>query len=152
MATNKAFEFAKSNPILTGVGTLAVGFILYRVIKRITDPAERIPPKPPVPEIPPAERKYTYPSEQYFEWADSLQQAFTGAFTDNDRVRTIMGYMKTKGDVVALISAYGRRVITTPFGWDSSPMTLSQSITDEMSKSDIEKYVNVPLSRTGFKF
>jgi hypothetical protein len=57
-----------------------------------------------------------------------------------------------KGDVVALISAYGRRVIGSGFGWDSNPMTLSQAITDEMSKSDIEKYVNIPISKTGFKF
>lgn len=152
MATSKAFEFAKANPIITGVGTLALGFVLYRVIKRITNPAEKIPEKPPIPPIPPVERKYSYSSEQYAEWADSLQQAFSGAFTDNDRVRTIMNYMKTKGDIVALISAYGRRVYTTPFGFDSDAMTLSQAITDEMSKSDIEKYVNVPLSKTGFKF
>lgn len=152
MASNKVFEFAKANPIITGVGTLAVGFILYRVIKRLTSPEERIPPKPPIPEIPPAERKYSYSSEQYAEWADSLQQAFSGGGTDEDRVRTIMQYMKTKGDVVALISAYGRRVIGTGYGWDSEPMTLSQVITDDMSKSDIEKYVNIPLSKTGFKF
>ena len=152
MGESKLYDFAKRNPVLTGVGTLTVGFIIYRVVKRITSPDEKIPPKPPIPEIPPAERKYSYSSEQYAEWADSLQQAFDGAFTDNDRVRTIMGYMKTKGDVVALISAYGRRVIASPYLWDTEPMTLSQSITYEMSKSDIEKYVNIPLSKTGFKF
>jgi len=152
MAESKLYDFARRNPVLTGVGTLTVGFIIYRVVKRITSPEERIPPKPPIPEIPPAERKYSYSSEQYAEWADSLQQAFDGAFTDNDRVRTIMSYLKTKGDVVALISAYGRRVIASPYLWDTEPMTLSQSITYEMSKSDIEKYVNIPLSKTGFKF
>jgi hypothetical protein len=152
MAQNKFYDFAKRNPVITGVGTLTVGFIIYRVVKRLTSPEERIPPKPPIPEIPPAERKYSYSSEQYAEWADSLQQAFDGAGTDEDRIRTIMQYMKTKGDVVALISAYGRRVVSSGFGWDSSPMTLSQAITDEMSKGDIEKYVNIPISKTGFKF
>lgn len=152
MATNKVFEFAKANPIITGVGTLAVGFVLYRVIKRATDPKERIPPKPPIPPIPPAERKYSYPSEQYAEWADALQIAFDGGGTDNNRVRAIMSQMKTKGDVVALISAYGRRAHGTGFGWDTDPLTLAGALTYEMYASDIEKYVNIPLSKTGFKF
>ena len=152
MATSKAFEFAKQNPIITGVGTLAVGFVLYRVIKRATDPKEKIPVKPDLPPIPPAEKKYSYPSEQYAEWADSLQAAFDGAFTDNKRVRQIMSQLKTKGDVVALISAYGRRAHGTGFGWDTDPLTLSGAITYEMLPSDIEKYVNIPLSKTGFKF
>ena len=152
MAQSKLYDFASKNPILTGVGSLAVGYALYRVIKRLTTAGEMIPPKPPIPPIPPAERKYSYTAEQYAEWADSLQAAFDGLGTDNDRVKSIMSYMKTKGDVVALINAYGRRVFGTGYGWDTDAMTLSQSLTYEMSPSAIDKYVNVPISKTGFKF
>lgn len=151
MVTGKISQFAKQNPVVTGVGTLAVAFFAYRLVSKILN-REQIPEKPPLPPIPPTERKYSYPSEQYLEWADALQKAFDGAFTDNDRVKSIMSYMKTKGDVLALINAYGRRVISTPYFIDSDAMTLSQTITDEMSVKDIDKYVNVPLSRTGFKF
>jgi hypothetical protein len=149
---SKIIDFAKRNPVVTGVGTLVVGYTTYKVINRLINPAEKIPERPPIPPIPPAERKYSYTAEQYPEFADALEEAFDGAFTDNKRVKSVMEKMKTKGDVVALISAYGRRVITTPFGFDSDAMTLARTISYEMDTSDIEKYVNIPLSRTGFKF
>jgi hypothetical protein len=149
---SKFIDFAKRNPVITGVGTLVVGYTTYKVINRLINPAEKIPERPPIPPIPPAERKYSYTAEQYPEFADALEEAFDGAFTDNKRVQSVMEKMKTKGDVVALISAYGRRVITSPFGFDTDAMTLARTISYEMDTSDIEKYVNIPLSRTGFKF
>jgi hypothetical protein len=149
---SKIIDFAKRNPVVTGVGTIVIGYTTYKVINRLINPKEKIPERPPIPPIPPAERKYSYPAEQYPEFADALQQAFTGSGTDEKRISSIMGKMKTKGDVVALISAYGRRVITGAWGFDTDAMTLAQTITDEMDTKDIEKYVNIPLSRTGFKF
>ena len=150
--TSYFLDFAKQNPVITGVGTLVVGYTLYKVVGKIFKKGDDIPPKPPIPPIPPAERKYTYVAEAYPEYADNLKEAFDGIGTDNTAVARIMGKMKTKGDVVALISAYGKRIITSPYGWDTNPMSLSETISYEMSSSDIEKYVNAPLSKTGFQF
>lgn len=144
-------QFYKNQTKTAVVITVVLGFAAYRVVNKILN-KEVIPERPPIPPIPPAERKYSYTAEQYPEFADALEEAFDGAFTDNDRVKSIMEKMKTKGDVVALISAYGKRTITNPFGFDTDAMTLARTITYEMDASDIEKYVNVPLSRTGFKF
>jgi hypothetical protein len=151
MNTKKLTQYAKQNPLATGIVGIVAVYATRKIFMSIFR-GESIPERQPIPPIPASEKKYSYSSEQYTEWADALQQAFDGAFTDNDRVAKIMSFQKTKGDVFALVNAYGRRVIATPYFIDSDAMTLAQTLTYEMTTKDIDKYVNIPLSRTGFKF
>lgn len=151
-----AKDFVKSNPIVSIGGTALILFVGYRLIRKyINKPIIPIvPPIPPVPGEPiePSQKKYTYLAQQYADFADNIADACSGPGTDENMIKNIMEKMVTKADVLALIDAYGRRAISTPYGWDTDAMTLSQTLKYELSADDINVYVNQPLKRTGYKF
>lgn len=144
----------KNNPIPVTAGVLVLGFIGYRLIKKVTN-KERIPVVPPIPspsDTPSGKNKYTYGSQQYSDFAKSLYNAMDGAGTAEDKIAEVFGKLKTYEDVLALIDAYGVRKLSTPYGWDSDAMTLSEALEYEMDASEINMYVNTPLKKTGYKF
>lgn len=158
----KADNFIKrafvQNPITASVASAAILFFGYRFLRKVTTPGGNIPivptPTPPPVNPPEPEQKtYTYLAQQYGDFADALETAFDGTGTYLKDVRAVMSKMKTKSDVLALINAYGRRAIKSAWQlWDTDPMTLAQTIDDEISSSDKETYVNIPLQKTGYKF
>jgi len=152
MKANTTKEFISKNPLFTTVMVAGVSFGLYRVYKKIFN-KQSIPIVPPIPPVPDGKgNKYSYISQQYADFADGLADAMSGAGTDEKQVRVIMTKMKTRDDILALIDQYGKRSISTPYGFDSDPMTLAQTFNYEMDAKDIETYVNTPIKRTGYKF
>jgi len=156
MAANYAKSFFKQNPIVTFVGGGLILFVVYRLIRKaINKPVIPIvPPIPPVPGEPtePEQKKYTYLAQQYADFAQTIADASSGAGTDETAIKSVFDKLKTKADVLALIDAYGRRAISTPYGWDTEPMNLSQTLKYELSADDLEIYVNAPMRKTGYKF
>jgi hypothetical protein len=149
---NTVKKLAISNPIVTTVIVAGVSFGAYRLYKSIFN-KNRIPIVPPIPPVPEGKgNKYSYISQQYADFADALADAMSGAGTDENQIKNILSKMKTRDDVLALIDQYGKRSITSPYGWDTSPMTLSQSFNYEMDANEIEIYVNNPIKKTGYKF
>jgi hypothetical protein len=139
-------------PVVTSVVALGVVFLGYRVIsKAIAKP--KVPDRPVIPPVPTkGQNKYTFGASEYLDKADVLASAFYPWGTDNTPIKSVFSSLRTYDDVLALIDAYGKRPVRTVFGWDSSPMTLAQTLYDEMSVSLIDELVNVPLKRTGYKF
>lgn len=151
-----ARDFFKQNPVVSIIGGGALAFITFRVVKNVIF-KEKIPVLPIIPPVPveptePGQKKYTYLAQQYADFAQSLFDAMSGPGTDEEAIRRIMARMQTKADVLALIVAYGRRKLTTPYGWSSDPMTLNQSFVYELETEDLETYVNAPIRKTGYKF
>lgn len=158
-----AKSFFKQNPVVSIVGISVVGFLGYRLIRKITRGGNVIPIIPPiVPPSPtpvePEQKKYTYLAQQYADFADKLFTAMTGSIwsgnagTDEKTIANVCKAMKTKADVLALIDAYGRRALTSPYGWDTDAMTLAQSFKYEMDDAEIDSVVNANLKQTGYKF
>ena len=157
MARQYAKDFFKANPITTVVGGAVIGFVVFRLIKKWTKPGQIIPIVPPIPPTPdqptePEQKKYTYLSQQYSDFADAIATACSGPGTYEEDIEAVMKKMRTKADVLALINAYGRRAIRSQWGWDTDPMTLSQTLKDELSAEYLETYVNRPLRPTGYQF
>lgn len=165
MATKITYakDFFKQNPITTIIGGGLILFIGYRMLRKAVKPGPIIPIPPPItppPPVPsePTQKQYTYLAQQYSDFADKLFDAMSGSIwtgeagTDTKTIANVMKQMKTKADVLALIDAYGRRALTTPYGWDTDPLTLSQSFKYEMEDSEIDSVVNANIRTTGYKF
>jgi hypothetical protein len=157
-----AKDFFKQNPVVSVIGAGVVGLIAYRVIKNVLF-KEKIPVLPVIPPVPdqptePEQKKYSYIAQQYADFAQTLFDAMTGSIwggnagTDETAIQRVMQKMNTKADVLALITAYGRRKLTTPYGWSTDPMTLKQSFDYELEPDELEMYVNAPIRKTGYKF
>jgi hypothetical protein len=168
-------EFAKENPIIT-VAIAGALFLTGRYVYKQIFPSKK-PPTPtptpvtpsPTPPLPPSPTPapspspgggttprqptggYNYDAYQYRDWADALEEAFDGGGTNMKSVVRVMGFMKTRADVLALIEAYGKRSITSPYLWDTDTMTLTQTIEYECSASNINE-INDALKRTGYQF
>lgn len=154
-------DFAVQNPIATVAIVGVVGFFGYRGVKKLLRPKPEIPVVPPIPTpgTTPggkgARTNYTYGAQQYSDYADLLFRAFDSPSydpTDEKAIANVMSKMKSYDDVLALIDSYGKRSQKTWYGGETDPMSLSETIYDELSAPDIEKYVNTPLKRTGYKF
>ena len=138
----------------------AIGGSLLLLIYFLTrKTADTIPDTPDIDEVPnkPNRNKatqYTYGATQYLNFADTLFNAMNGTGTNEESIKRVMASMKTYDDVLALITAYGKRKWNVWEFWDINPqpMTLAEALESELSTSDIEKYVNIPLDKTGFKF
>ena len=156
-------DFAKANPITT----IVIGGVLFFVIRgQVLKLFGKNPPKPqptPIPPVPPPTPTptptpspgggggYSYDSAQYNDWADTLQEAFDGAGTNMDTVLRVYGNMKNRMDILALHDAYGSRKITSPYGWDTSAMTLPQTIDYECSAGNITD-INATIKKTGYQY
>lgn len=158
-----AKSFFKENPVVTIVGGTLVVFLAYRLIRKVTRGGNVIPVVPPiVPPSPspvePEQKKYTYLAQQYADFADKLFTAMDGSIwsasagTDEKTIANVCKAMKTKADVLALIDAYGKRALTTPYGWDTDAMSLSESFKYEMDDAEIDSVVNANLKQTGYRF
>jgi len=151
-------DFAKTNPVTTVVIGGVLFFIIRAQIKKLLKPA---PPEPkplpiPVPEPTPTpspggSKTYSYDSEQYNNWADTLQEAFNGLGTDWSTVKRVFSYMKNRFDILALIDSYGKRAITSPYGWSTGAMNLNQTMSYELDDSEITE-INQLIKNTGYKF
>jgi hypothetical protein len=160
-------DFAKQNPVFTlalAGGTFLAARYVY---KRFLKPAPPLPPAPPPvpPPLPPSPSPtpgggstpaiptggYSYDANQYSDWADTIKSALDGAGTDEKPVLRIMGYMKTRADVLALVEAYGKRSLKSPYQfWDTDPMTLGESLQYDMPEYVDE--VNQIIRKTGYRF
>jgi len=140
----------KDNKYIFPVGGAALlALLLFRKKENIPS----IPPITPPPAIPPSQKnKYTFGAQQYADFAQALFNAMYEWGTDENAIKNVMAKMVTYADVLALIDAYGTRKVKTAFGWDSKPMTLAETLTEELDTSDIQEYVNTPLKKTGYKF
>lgn len=163
-------DFAKQNPVTTiaiAGGLFLTGRYVYKRFLKPEPPAPKPlppvpPPAPPTP-LPEPPRPspgggssgrsggYSYDAYQYSDWADVIQQAVDGAGTYEEPIFRVMRYMKTRMDVLALIEAYGKRAIKSPYQlWDTDPMTLPQTL-----EYDVAEYIdeiNEIIKKTGYQF
>ena len=159
-------DFAKQNPITTIVIGGVLFFVIRAQVKKIIDKAKPKPPRPtpvPIPPVPPPtpvptptptptpNTGYSYDSAQYNDWADQLQSAFDGPGTGWETCERIYRMMKNRMDILALHDAYGSRVITTPYGWDSNSMTLPQTLEYEFSPGNFTD-LNAIIKKTGYQY
>lgn len=139
---------------------IAIGTSLIVLIYFLTrKTADTIPDTPEIDDIPnkPNNRtgtQYTFGATQYLNFADTLFTAMDGVGTNEESIKRIMSQLKTYDDVLATIKAYGKRKWSKWELWDINPkpLTLAEALESELSASDIDKYVNTPLNRTGYKF
>jgi len=94
-------------------------------------------------------QRLTHPATQYFIYADALYTAMNSdwynpfsAGTDETSIMEVMADMKSDLDVMELIKAFGKK----------DGYSLGDWLTDELSSSYKEFYVNEPLRRNGVKF
>jgi hypothetical protein len=155
-------DFTKTNPVTSIVIGGVLFFVVRAQIKRLFDEK---PPKPsPIPPVPlptpvptPPNPQggggsgYSYDSAQYDDWAGSLQEAFDGIGTNFDTLKRIYSKMKVRFDILALNDAYGKRAITSPYGWDTSPMSLPETLDYELSSKEIAQ-INDIIKKTGYSY
>lgn len=91
----------------------------------------------------------SYTTFEYETMASNLYTAMKGAGTNEAAIRAVMNKMKNDLDVYALIDAFGTRDAAWPSSWSG---TLSDWLIDELSTSDLEKYVNSVLKSKGISF
>jgi hypothetical protein len=156
-------DFAKANPVTTIVIGGVLFFVIRAQVKKLLEPKPPEPkPIPPVPEPTPAPNPvpnpqggggggYSYDSAQYDDWASGLQAAFDGIGTNFSTLKRIFGKMKVRFDLLALNNAYGKRVITTPYGWDSSAMSLPETLDYELDAKEIAE-INDIIKKTGYSY
>jgi hypothetical protein len=155
---NQVKKIVSNYPVTSGIVGLAILFFGGKAIKKALKPKPYIPPVPPIPTPSPTPNqasKYSYGAQQYADFADIIYDACEGWGTNEESIGRVMAAMKTYDDVLALIDAYGRREVPvfSSYSWTAtSPMTLAQTFKSELSAADLEKYVNYPLRRTGYKF
>ena len=148
----KVRNFIKTRPIETTIIVAGLGFGATKLYKTLFS-KNRIPIVPPIDPVPQGKgNKYSYISQQYADFADSLNDAMSGLGTDEKLISSVMSKMKTRDDILALIDQYGKRSVKTPYGWSSDPMSLSQTFIYELDSNEIELYVNNPIKKTGYKF
>ncbi len=71
-------------------------------------------------------RKISYPLSYYPLWANELFEAMDGAGTNEDVIYKIFGKLKTKDDVLQLITAFGVK----------DDETLTQWLVDDLGEDD----------------
>lgn len=160
-------DFAKQNPITTIVIGGVLFFVIRGQIRKLLKPTPPAPKPIPIPPVPPPTPTptptpspgggYSYDSAQYSDWADALQEAMSGSFwtgeagTDMDAILRIYGKMKNRMDILALHDAYGKRKITSPYGWDTDAMTLPQTLQYELSDGNFAD-LNNTIKKTGYQY
>jgi hypothetical protein len=145
-------QFIVKNPLFSTVIVAGLSFGAWRLYKNVFN-KERIPIVPPIPPVPEGKgNKYSYISQQYADFADNLEDAMSGAGTDENAIKNIMSKMQTRDDVLALIDQWGKRALQSPYGFDTNPKTLSQAFYYEMDTKEMDIYVNTPIKKTGYKF
>jgi hypothetical protein len=139
-------------PITTSVIAVGLAFVGIKAIRKAMN-KPKVPDRPQITPVPSkGQNKYTFGASEYLDKADVLASAFYPWGTDDEPIKAVFSSMRTYDDVLALIDAYGKRPVRTIYGWESSPMTLAQTIYDEMDTPLIEKIVNTPIKKTGYKF
>lgn len=91
----------------------------------------------------------SYPLSQYMTWADQLETDMQYMGTYPDDIYSIMEKMKTNGDVLQLIKAFGKRDIY--FFGGANNFTLPQALTDELSEGWITE-INELFSSKGIVY
>lgn len=137
----------------------AIGGSLLAIVYFLTRNKEIIPIVPPIPPVPPKPdnkqgTQYTYGAQQYLNFAESLFTAMDGVGTNESSIKRVMEQMKTYDDVLALIQAYGKRKWSKWELWDINPkpLTLAEALESELSTSEINTFVNIPLKKTQYQF
>jgi hypothetical protein len=138
---------------------IAIGASLLVLVYFLTRKKEFIPIVPPIPPVPPKPgnrqgTQYSYGAQQYLNFAESLFTAMDGVGTNENSIKRVMEQMKTYDDVLALIQAYGKRKWSKWELWDINPkpMTLAEALESELSASEINTFVNIPLKKTQYQF
>jgi hypothetical protein len=145
-----------STPIKFAIGGSLL-FLIYFLTMKSKD--DNIPDTPDIDDVPNKPKgktatQYTYGATQYLNFADTLFTAMNGPGTNEESIKRVMSSMKTYDDVLALITAYGKRKWSVWEFWDLNPkpLTLAEALESELDAKEIEKYVNEPLNKTGYKF
>lgn len=89
---------------------------------------------------------------QYTQLANKLQTAFAGYGTDYNAIFQVIVQIKNEYDILSLRKAYGvRKISSGRFNLTSDfEGTLDQTITEELSSSDISK-INMQLAKQGIR-
>lgn len=87
----------------------------------------------------------TYPSSQYFAWANRLEQAMFDVGTDEDAIISVFGNLKNNADFLALKTAFGVRNYTGGFvpGFLSDDLSLDGWLQQELDSSEIAQLNNI---------
>lgn len=94
----------------------------------------------------------TLSKTQITQYANQLQSAMDGYGTDNAKILNIFNNVKNDADVLAIISAYGTRKLSSGT-WNPEPNfegTLGGALVNEQSNTEISK-LNTLLSKKGIK-
>lgn len=81
----------------------------------------------------------SYTNQQYNSYAERLYYAMKGFGTDEDEIASVFSDMQNDLDVIALVNAFGVR----------DGYTLQAWLRDDLSSSDINRYVNDILRMKG---
>jgi hypothetical protein len=159
IASQLSSKFSELPPWAKGVvgvgGLLVVGFIVYKVFKRLssteaTDRAEAAAVEDELSEEL-KKTRLTFPESQYRSFAGTIETAGFDVGTDEDAIYNVFGKLKNNADYLALTQAWGkpnRRVYEWGIGRD---MTLAQFIRYEMNDKEVRK-INGILSSKGIKY
>lgn len=100
-----------------------------------------------------AEGNTTYANSQFIIWANRLEQAMFDVGTDEAAIYNIFNYLKTDGDLLTLIKAFGMRRYSGGFlpAFLNEKLSLVQWIQEELNTSEMKK-LNDILKSKGIKY
>lgn len=159
IGTQLSAKFSELPPWAKGVvgvgGALLVGFIAFRIFKRLssTEASDRAEASAVESELNEelARTKLTYPQSQYKSFASQIEIAGFDIGTDEAAIYSVFRKLKNNADFLALTQAWGkpnRKVFEWGIGRD---MSLAQFLRYEMSESEIRK-INDILTSKGIKY
>ncbi len=91
----------------------------------------------------------TFPSSQFFAWANRLEQAMFDIGTDEDAIFDVFNRLRNNADFLALKAAFGVRNYTGGFvpGFLSDDLSLDGWISQELDSSEIAQLNNILRSK-----
>ena len=151
-------KWAQGILAIAGLGITAfIGWKIYSGIKESMETAklkkEVKDVDKEIEELKESNIKPTLTSAQLSIMAGQLETSFQEAGTDEDQIKRVFEQLKNDADLLMLIKKYGVRTIRSPYMWQADfKGTLGQTLSEEMTQSDIEEYVNSVLKKKGIKF
>ncbi len=150
----KNIKFNKPVQLLYGaIALLVLFFIVSRVVKMLKGLGDNTSPEAAEKEI--DKNKLTFSKTEFKGFAETLEEAMDKEGTDEDAIYEVFRKLKTRSDVLALISAFGKRTSTAwTFDWliyGQTTGTLSKWLQSDLSSSELKK-INDILKTQGINY
>ena len=140
-----------NNPLqllYAAIALLVLFFIVSKVLKALQGIGNNTTDKEADKEL--DKNKLTFSKTEYKGFADQLREAMFDLGTNESTIYNVFRKMKTRDDILALISAFGKRDYYF-FGISAGKLTLTEWFGKELSNRDISK-LNEVIKERGINY